>query len=261
MGCQTRSPQPSLIGFADRLGNLSYRYEYPMKLVLIITFWLTVHAVGQAEEKAVTIGLIGDSTVAMQSGWGPAFAGRFDSRAEILNYAKNGATLHSLSAKLDDLVALKPDYVLIQFGHNDQKRYDTTVYRDHLKSYVTRVKNTGGKPIIISSVTRRSFDENGEIVAKLVRNEKYSYQATLTDYANTAKAVAEELGLPFIDLHSASTAHHNEIGQKESMTYNFKEGDITHFNRKGAEAITDLIIEELKTVVPQLGTYLGGKGE
>ena len=40
------------------------------------------------------------------------------------------------------------------------------------------------------------------------------------------------------------------------MTYNFKEGDKTHFNRKGAEAITDLIIKELKTRVPELAVYL-----
>ena len=79
---------------------------------------------------------------------------------------------------------------------------------------------------------------------------------TLTDYANAAEAVAEELNLPFIDLHRASIAHHNQIGREESMTYNFKEGDKTHFNKKGAEAITDLLLEELKTVVPELATYL-----
>lgn len=63
-----------------------------------------------AEVKTVTIGLIGDSTVAEQSGWGPAFAGRFNDRAKVLNYAVNGATLQSLSKRLDELVALKPDF-------------------------------------------------------------------------------------------------------------------------------------------------------
>ena len=213
-------------------------------------------AVCGAKEKVVMIGLIGDSTVAVQSGWGPAFAKRFDARAKIVNYAKNGATLQALSGKLDELVQLQPDYVLIQFGHNDQKRYDTQVYKAHLQSYVDRIQKGGGKPIIVSSVTRRSFDENGRIVSNLVRNEKYSYKATLTDYAKTAEALARELNLPFIDLHRVSIAHHNKIGREESMTYNFKEGDKTHFNRKGAEAITDLIIEELKIAVPELAGYL-----
>jgi hypothetical protein len=64
------------------------------------------------------------------------------------------------------------------------------------------------------------------------------------------------LKLPFIDLHRASIAHHNKIGRDESMSYNFKEGDKTHFNKKGAEAITEVILEELKTAVPELATYL-----
>ena len=115
-----------------------------MKIVLAIALLLVSSAVCQAQEEAVVVGLIGDSTVAVQSGWGPAFAERFDSRAKIVNYAKNGATLQALSKKLDDLVRLKPDYVLIQFGHNDQKRYDTTVYSDHLRSYVEKQRETKG---------------------------------------------------------------------------------------------------------------------
>ena len=226
-----------------------------MKFVLKISLLISL-AVCEAKVKAVTIGLIGDSTVAVQSGWGPAFAERFEDRAKIVNYAKNGATLQALSGKLDELVQLQPDYVLIQFGHNDQKRYDTQVYKAHLQSYVDRIQKGGGKPIIVSSVTRRSFDENGRIVSNFVQNEKYSYKATLTDYAKVAEVLARELNLPFLDLHRVSIAHHNEIGREESMTYNFKEGDKTHFNKKGAEAITDLIIEELKIAVPELAGYL-----
>lgn len=39
------------------------------------------------------------------------------------------------------------------------------------------------------------------------------------------------------------------------MTYNFKEGNMTRFNKKGAEAITDLLLEELKLAIPDLATY------
>lgn len=230
-----------------------------MRILFALTLLLSL-TVGQPQEKAIAVGLIGDSTVAEQSGWGPAFADRFDRRATILNYAKNGATLESLSAKLDELVEHRPDYVLIQFGHNDQKRYGTTVYQDRLKSYVERIQQAGGQPVIVSSVTRRSFDADGKIVSNLVKNEKYSYRATLTDYAQAAEAVAEKLNLPFIDLHRISIAHHNEIGREASMTYNFKEGDKTHYNRKGAEAIAALIIEELKTVLPELATYVKEAG-
>jgi lysophospholipase L1-like esterase len=209
-----------------------------------------------AQEEAMTIVLIGDSTVAEESGWGPAFAGRFNDKTKIINLAKNGATLLALSSRLDALAELKPDYVLIQFGHNDQKRYDTKVYSDHLKSYAERVRMAGGKPIILSSVTRRSFDENGRIVSNLIKSEKYTYKAKLTAYAQAAQALATKLKVPFIDLHAVSIEHHNKIGREESMTYNFKEGDKTHFNHKGGEAITDLILKELNTVVPELAAYV-----
>ncbi|MGB1131020.1 MAG: DUF1961 family protein [Haloferula sp.] len=222
----------------------------------LVSALLLIADVCAAAEPQIKIGLIGDSTVAEQSGWGPAFAARFNEHAEVINYAKNGATLHALSEKLDELMKLEPDYVLIQFGHNDQKRYDTTVYSGHLRSYVERIRKSGGKPVMVSSVTRRSFDAHGKIVSNLVKTEKYSYKGTLTDYAQAAEAVAEELRLPFIDLHRVSIAHHNEIGREESMGYNFKEGDKTHFNRKGAEAITNLILKEMEREVPELRGWM-----
>ena len=187
-----------------------------MKFVLKISLLISL-AVCEAKVKAVTIGLIGDSTVAVQSGWGPAFSKRFDNRVKIVNYAKNGATLQSLSLRLDELMELNPDYVLIQFGHNDQKRYDPSVYSDRLRSYLERIRKSGGKAVIVSSVTRRSFNADGKIVSNLVKNEKYSYKATLTDYAKAAEALARELNLPFIDLHSVSIAHHNRIGRMKTM--------------------------------------------
>jgi lysophospholipase L1-like esterase len=157
---------------------------------------------------------------------------------------------------LDELLELKPDYVLIQFGHNDQKRYNLDAYSANLKSYVDRIRKAGGKPVIVSSVTRRTFGENGEIISQLVKSEKYTFKGNLTEFAQAAHTVARDLNLPFIDLHTRSIEHHNKIGQEESMTYNFVENDKTHFSKKGAEAITDLIIEEMKTAVPELSGYL-----
>ncbi len=74
-----------------------------LPVVLLASFVLTSRLVA-APEKAATIGLIGDSTVATTYGWGPAFAKRCRESATVLNYAKNGATLDSLSGKLDALL-------------------------------------------------------------------------------------------------------------------------------------------------------------
>ena len=103
----------------------------------------------------------------------------------VLNYAKNGATLDSLSKKLDALIKQEPDYILIQFGHNDMKVYDTEAYSKKLQDYVDRVTRGGSKAIVLSSVTRRNFDEKGKIAPWMINDR------TLSDYARAAEVVAK----------------------------------------------------------------------
>jgi hypothetical protein len=117
----------------------------------------------------ITIGLIGDSTVASTYGWGPGFADRIRKEGTVHNFAKNGATLHSLSKSLDSLLKKKPDYVLIQFGHNDMKRYGTEDYSDKLQNYVERIRKAGAQPVILSSVARRSMASDGKIVHHAIK--------------------------------------------------------------------------------------------
>ncbi|MDD7985321.1 DUF1961 family protein [Lentisphaera marina] len=208
----------------------------------------------QAEiEKNLVIGLIGDSTVATTYGWGPAFAKQVNKNVTVLNYAKNGATLDSLSRRLDDLLAKKPDYVLVQFGHNDMKVYDAKAYAKKLKNYVLRIKKAGSKAIILSSVTRRNFDEDGKILPRTFNGNE---SRILPNFALSAKALAKEQKVPFLDLNTISIAHHNQIGEKESQTYNFEPTDTTHFSPKGAQAIASIIIKELESVAPDLFFYL-----
>jgi len=227
-----------------------------MRVPVAIAVVLAVTVGGCAvnvQKKNVTIALIGDSTVTDQSGWGKAFAGRFNDRAKVLNFAVGGRSSKSWydENRLPEVLEAKPDYVLIQFGHNDQpgkgpqrETDPATSYRDYLKTYVKEFRAIGAKPIIISSVTRRKFDEKGKI------------KSSLTPWAEAAKSVAAESKVPFIDLHAASINYHNRIGSEVSMSFNPKEGDTTHFNQKGAEAIADLILKELKPVAGNLAAYL-----
>ncbi len=220
-----------------------------IKITCLLSVFMSVSVV--AQEPPLNIGLIGDSTVASTYGWGPAFAKRFSDKAKVFNYAKNGATLPSLSKKLDELLELKPDYVLVQFGHNDQKKYDTEAYSENLKSYVERITRAEAKTIILSSVTRRFFDEDGKI-----KPRESGVKANLSFYAKAAQAVAQEEGVLFIDLNAISIEHHNQIGPEASVAYNFKETDTTHFSKQGAEAIATLVLTELQVIVPEIKDYL-----
>ncbi len=215
-----------------------------------LTLLLLIHsALASASTEAIelTIGLIGDSTVATTYGWGPAFSERFGEHTQVINVAKNGATLESLSSTLDQLLNQQPDYVLIQFGHNDQKKYGPDLYRDKLTSYVERVKKAGAKAIILSSVTRRNFGENGRIEPRTS-----GLKASLAAYATAARDVAQQQQVLFIDLNAISVKHHNRIGPEASAAYNFEVTDTTHFSPEGAAATAELVIEALETIAPEI---------
>ena len=221
-------------------------------IALILTITGSLQGVTN-QDTTVKIALIGDSTVTDAAGWGKAFAGRFEGNVKVLNYAAGGRSSKSWydEKRLPAVLDAKPNYVLIQFGHNDQpgkgpqrETDPATTYRDYLKIYINQSGAIGAQPIIVSSVTRRTFDKNNKIAS------------SLTPFAEAAKAVAKEMSVPFIDLHTLSVEHHNAIGPEASMTYNPKADDMTHFNKKGAEAMTELIIRELKVVVKDLYTYI-----
>lgn len=220
----------------------------PTSYALLLCITLAHTAI--AQNTGPTVGLIGDSTVATTYGWGPAFADQLGDSVTVLNYAVNGATLESLSAKLDRLLEQKPDYVLIQFGHNDMKRYGADEYRKKLTDYVQRVKRSGVRPIVLSSVTRRVFGADGQIAPRVIDEVR-----SLPAFAQVAKAVAHENDVPFIDLNAISIEHHNKIGPKASEAYNFKKTDRTHFSKQGAAATADLILSELKSVVPEFAAF------
>ena len=108
----------------------------------------------------------------------------------------------------------------------------------------------------MSSVTRRNFDQQGKIELKSGNEPGKPFKANLAAYAQGAQAVAQELKVPFIDLHTISIEHHNKIGPEASAAYNFSDNNITHFSKKGAGAIADLILKELHAIVPELAAYL-----
>jgi len=201
----------------------------------------------------IIIGLIGDSTVAATYGWGPAFAERMSDEVTVVNMAKNGATLASLSNALDKLLEKGPHYVLVQFGHNDMKRYDPDVYSTNLKGYVDRIQRSGAQPIILSSVTRRNFGSDRKISPVVMEGR------SLPAFARAAQAVASEMDVLFLDLYAISIQHHNQIGPETVATYNYNAGDKTHFSPAGAKAIADLVLGELRSIAPQLASCIKGE--
>ncbi|CAN5805433.1 hypothetical protein BH18ACI5_BH18ACI5_28260 [soil metagenome] len=74
----------------------------------------------------IRIVLVGDSTVTDRAGWGLGFKRFAGAEVDCINVAAGGRSSRSYidEGKWKDALALKGDYYLIQFGHNDEPGRD-----------------------------------------------------------------------------------------------------------------------------------------
>ncbi len=165
---------------------------------------------GDVYEDRATIYMIGDSTMCNYSasyypraGWGQMLGNYFDETKVVVdNRAVSGRTTKWFKDKgeFDKILAtIKPgDYLMMQFGHNDQKEkanISIADYKANLKYFVDSVKAKGATPIICSSITRRNYNETGAYDPTI---------GSLGEYPAAAMATAMELNVTGLDLYSYS---------------------------------------------------------
>ncbi|MDR7159967.1 rhamnogalacturonan acetylesterase [Arthrobacter sp. BE255] len=211
--------------------------------------------------------LAGDSTVANcptheypMSGWGAHLPRHTYTWAAVHNFAKGGASTESfreegLWGQLLDTAA-EGDLVLIQFGHNDQKKVHLaarTGYAANLRTMVADVRARGAVPVLCTSVERRHFLAGPASDAVL--------EESLEDYPEVVREIALELQLPAVDLNAWTRALYEELGVEESQSLfcHFGPGehafwpaglaDNTHFSQTGAA----LVAEEVAARLSMLG--------
>jgi len=196
-------------------------------------------------ENIPTIFLLGDSTVCDQprepyNSWGQMLTRFFKPGVAIANHAESGESLRSsLGAKrLDKVLSLmKPgDYLFIQYGHNDEKEKGGgafTTYKTALKKFVASARASGGIPVLITPMQRRTFDKDGHVTN------------SHGDYPEAVRQVAKEENVPLIDLHAMSTLLYEALGTEKSGLA-FKEGDATHHSDYGSYELAKCIVEGIK---------------
>ncbi|TDE16619.1 glycosyl hydrolase family 28 protein [Dyadobacter psychrotolerans] len=244
-----------------------------MKKLFLFTFIL-LSAFKPASDK-IQVFLIGDSTLANkapgdapETGWGMILQDYFESeKVTVQNHALNGRSTKSFITEGRWTKVLKEmksgDWVFIQFGHNDSKDKDTsryaaanTDYKKNLIKFINETRAKGGKPVLITPVMRRRFDEKGV------------FFDTHGDYPSAVKAVAKELKVPMIDLHATSREAITSLGPEGSKAMfmhleggfytKFPNGivDDTHFSQYGASVMASLIAEDIKKQNFDLANYL-----
>ena len=201
------------------------------------------------ETESPVLYVAGDSTLTDQNalypyypygscgGWAQMLAKYFPTLA-ICNQSHSGMTTNCFR---DDghwniiLEHIRPkDIVMLQFGHNDQKRRNLAAfggYINNLRRYINEIRAVGAYPIVISPISRIPFEDNGQ------------FRSLLATHALACQVVADECDVPFINLHKLTFDKWVSLGEPDVHDYFI---DITHTNDYGANLIASYVVSEIQ---------------
>ncbi|OAR26262.1 rhamnogalacturonan acetylesterase [Streptomyces sp. ERV7] len=213
------------------------------------------HATPGVPRRMRTLHIAGDSTAAQkyadaapETGWGMALPFFLHQGLHVANHAVNGRSSKSF---LDEgrlaaiLKLIEPgDFLLVQFGHNDEKKNDParytepwSTYRTCLRQYVDGARAHGARPVLLTSVERRKFAADGTALP------------THGEYPAAMRALAGQTGTPLLDIQALSLALWQRLGAEETKKYfnwTATEQDNTHFNPPGAIAVARQVARRLR---------------
>jgi 6-phosphogluconolactonase len=213
----------------------------------------------QAAPAPLRVVLVGDSTLCEypatdpRFGWGHFLQDYFTDGVQVTNLAKSGRSTRTFIGEglWTAALRLKPDFVIIQFGHNDshgaghpEATDAATSFRDFLRRYIDDTRAAGGTPILVTPMVRRTFGPDGRLANGLL------------PYADAMKAVAAEKRVGLVDLNSSSAALAQRLGPERSLELANRTGDATHFNELGARAMAELVVRDLPAAAPALAARL-----
>ena len=267
-------------------------------IVLSVIAALVLVFSAAVEDKTTTMFIIGDSTAAKKDlstgsperGWGMALQCYFDSAyIRVDNHAVNGRSSKSFidEGRWDKVLsAMKPgDYVIIQFGHNDEKpaveRHTDpgSTFDYNLAKFVRETRERGGIPILMNPVVRRNFAQKplkNDDDEKL-RNTTFADGSKLVEgdslidthglYKVAPRDVARRMNCHFIDANQITHDLEQSLGVEGSKKLHmwYKPGeepslpqgrqDNTHYNIYGAQVVAKLLAEALIEEIPVLSKY------
>ncbi len=246
--------------------NMKQASHKMLQMILVFTAMAFATPPGK-----IRVWLIGDSTVCDQpldrapvTGWGTPFAGFFDSTVSVINKARGGRSTRTFISEgrwkevADSLH--EGDWVLMQFGHNDeakepqyQDRYTPVPdYKVNLIRFIQETRAKKAHPILITPVTRMMFDNTGHV------------KETHKEYTAAVWEVGKQYEVPVIDLDQKSRELVDYFGPKyakvlymqvdsmEHPHYPAGRKDNTHFSEYGARRMAELVLAGIREQQPGL---------
>jgi pectinesterase len=208
------------------------------------------------EGRPVKIILIGDSTMTDEAGWGLGFKQFVNDKATVINLARGGRSSMSFmkEGRWTNALAMKGDYYLIQFGHNNEpgkpgRSTDMPTFVANMEQYVDDAKAIGAKPILITPLVRRQWDKDNPGKIK----------SSLAPYAEEVRKIAAAKNVPLVELHDLSKALCESLGREKCYEFSPTKlaggtnvFDGTHLKANGSVMMARLIVDELRTKAPEL---------
>lgn len=195
--------------------------------------------------------IMGDSTVTDQpaqvpyapgatyAGWGQMLPAYLGEQYCVVNHAHSGLSTETFRDRGHyELVrqGLRTgDLVLLQFGHNDQKRKHlaaSTGYTENLGRYVRELRELGAVPVLVTSLARNTWSSGS------------AYNDLLAPYAAAVKDLGRAMDVPVADLHGRMKETVCRAGMEAAKVW-FHPCDFTHTNDFGAYMAAGFVAEEL----------------
>ena len=219
--------------------------------------------VANSASPKVRIVLAGDSTVTDAAGWGVGFAKCLADDVECLNLSRGGRSSKSFinEGLWKKCLDAKPDYVLIQFGHNDQpgkgvdRETDLPTYRGFMTQYVDDARAAGIKPVLVTSISRRQWGKDDDKIHSTlaaIRRRREGDRRREESPAHRSPRIVDRA----LREDSAKKGAYELSPMKDNADKTGKEIDNTHLNAKGSEVIGPIVAEELGKAVPELASHI-----
>ena len=181
----------------------------------------------------------------------------------ISNFAQSGASTKSFSTggrwtKLISAVK-SGDFVLIEFGHNDQKGSSPSererlytdpngLFQQIVKVWVGEIRDKGATPLLASPICRGIFEKDGKHVS----------DGGLGAYREAMRKLSNELKCDFVDMNTLTRQLMERVGRAETEKFFVistgiilsKDGepakDVSHPIKAGAVAFAKLFVADVQ---------------
>ncbi|MEZ5344948.1 MAG: SGNH/GDSL hydrolase family protein [Pyrinomonadaceae bacterium] len=229
--------------------------------MFVFALTLMIFTNATAQEKVIVA--FGDSITAPRKNvvtYSDVIRSEFEKKGlnvKVINSGVGGNTTEHAKKRFEkDVLAHKPDLVILQLGTNDaaidvwkdppatESRVAIDVFEKNLRDFIKAIRAQNGKVILVTPPPKRWTEKMKGMYGKppFDTEDEDGWNLILKRYVTRIKNIAKDEKVILLDLNKAYYKYHKKKGQ--SMDDLFLDG--LHPNSKGQKIEADLLLKLLK---------------